>query len=133
MCPVDEIKTRRREKHAKMKQAKLCMEMQTVGKESSSVNGSPSTTQSKWEGADIHADHSSTHDAAVDQFASPLIPVDGSSAGNQQRIVVKNTFIHAEFPDVPEASRVIEADSHLFAVGIAFTAADRGLTCARFQ
>jgi len=135
MCPMDELKKRRREKIAKMKKAKGCVEMQTVeiqtvGMESSSSSGSSSRKQSKSEGVDIHAEPSSTDDAAVDQIASPLALVDGNSAGNQQRITVKNTFIHAEFPDVPEASRVMEADNHLFAVGIVFTA---GLTFVRFQ
>lgn len=46
------------------------------------------------------------------------------TTGAQQRLTVKNTFIHVEFPDWPEASRFSVLDHHIASAGIVFKIAE---------
>jgi len=117
LCPVDEIKKRKRAKIIKMRHDRA---QETFDSSDEHIEESSAMFQeNKSRGDEIQ-----TSNVAMEKTESQKTSTDHAIAGHQQSIIVKNTFIHVEFEDVPEASRVCETDHLMVSAGIIFTLFD---------
>jgi len=115
LCPVDEIKKRKRAKITEMQRAK---EVFHYSDEHDEVNCSM-FQEGKNPGKEIQSSN-----VTMEEAERQTVSNDQGIVAHQQHIIVKNTFIHVEFEDVPQASRVCDTDHFIVSAGIIFTAFD---------
>jgi len=117
LCPVDEIKKRKRAKLTKMRHERVRETFVSLD-EHTEVN-SGMFQEGKGPGEEIQSSNE-----AMERTESLKVFMDQALVGHQQSIIIKNTFIHVEFEDVPEASIVCGADYFIASAGIIFTVLD---------
>jgi len=131
LCPSDEVKNRKRAKLATMRQRLARENEQAQVAELPKLEERPQIDPIKWGEGKAHEEQAHREQTREDQtqenqkiLESPenFTPEDQTGAAKQQRLLVKNTFIHVEFPDIPEASRIPIKECLVATAGILFGA-----------
>jgi len=121
LCPAEELKKRKRAKIASMRKDIASANLpEDDSKIPSFVDASPSDSDSIGGGTLCTQSHAKSS-VATENAVSPSIPRDQTSTGNQLQVIVKNTFIHLELRDFPEACVTSAANDLVASAGILFT------------
>jgi len=113
LCPSDAVKSRKRAKVDMMRQRRAQRSLQTRFEEVEDPGRSPKSEASTFEEVNVQ----------MQQIEDATASMDATTVA-QQCLTVKNTFIHVEFSDRPEASIFSVLDHHVASAGIVFKTAE---------
>jgi len=114
---VNELKKRKREKIISMKR-----EMENKLHDCSNAHNKVNTFM--FQVGKCPEDGIESDKAAMENTEGKNVSMDHISVGHQQKLIIKNTFIHVEFEGVLEASRVCDTHDFVVSAGILFTIFD---------
>jgi len=121
MCPAHEMKNRKRAKVARMRHRLACVNVHAEVVELPSVEDKPQIEPVKREEAETHGDLAGKIQKTVESIEPP-VSEDQAIALEQPSLTIKNTFIHVEFPDIPQASSLPAEDVLVVTAGVLFKA-----------
>jgi len=121
MCSETEMKNRKRTKMTMMRQRFADAKVHAQVVELPKVEDMPHMEPVNMEEGETHGEQHGKNPRPV-EFTEPSVSEDSTSTPTQQRIRIKNTFIHAEFPDILEASALPAEDDFVVTAGVLFRA-----------
>jgi len=119
LCPPGEVKNRKRSKIAVLKKGPVRVKECEQAMQLNSFNSNPECVRSMSESERFCAEHGHTRNVSMEERAHSELPEDQTMSEIQQRVTIKNTFIHVEFYESPEPSVVID---FVLPAGIIFAA-----------